>query len=240
VGDVHARLIVLSGVFLRIIMARLANTKLDPDDIAAIAVKALPWAFFVGTISTATTSLTSNTQLVTKVYFPREVLPLSALTAQAFDLAVASVALSILLAVVHPPASAVTLLWVPVLVLLLVGFTAAMALFLSCANLFFRDVKYIVQVLLTFGVFFTPVFFDAGMLGAGSRRLIMLNPLSPILEGLRVAVVEGHNLAQPLLVGAAVAWDPRDLLYTAVVTVAALLGSSLLFHRSEFVFAEYV
>jgi ABC-type polysaccharide/polyol phosphate export permease len=233
-------LIVLSGVFLRIIMARLSNSRLDPSDIASIAVKALPWAFFVGTISTATTSLTSNTQLVTKVYFPREVLPLSAVGAQAFDLTVATVALSLLLAFVHPPAAAVTLLWVPPLVLLLVAFTTAAALFLSCANLFFRDVKYIVQVLLTFGVFFTPVFFDATMLGSAARRLIMLNPLSPILEGLRLAVVDGHNLARPLLVGAATAWSPADLLYTVVVTLVALVGSALLFHRSEFVFAEYV
>jgi ABC-type polysaccharide/polyol phosphate export permease len=125
-------------------------------------------------------------------------------------------------------------------VLLRVAFTTAAALFLSCANLFFRDVKYIVQVLLTFGVFFTPVFFDATMLGSAARRLIMLNPLSPILEGLRLAVVDGHNLARPLLVGAATAWSPADLLYTVVVTLVALVGSALLFHRSEFVFAEYV
>jgi ABC-type polysaccharide/polyol phosphate export permease len=233
-------LVLLSGVFLRFIIAQLSDAPLDRASVVAIAVKALPWSFFVSTISTATASLTSNTQLVTKVYFPREVLPLSALLANAFDFVVGLGALSVALLVVHRPPSLAALLWVAPLVLTLAALTAACALFLSCANLFFRDVKYIVQVLLSFGVFFTPVFFDATMLGAGMRRIVMLNPLAPVLEGLRLCVVQGHNLAAPLTRGGAVVWSPGDLGYSVAVAAVALVGSALLFHRSEFVFAEYV
>lgn len=233
-------LVLLSGAFLRLILARMSNTPLDRASVAAIAVKALPWSFFVATISTATASLTGNTQLVTKIYFPREVLPLSAVLGQAVDFAVGAVVLAVGLLVLHMPAGGAALLWVVPLVAILFAFTTACALFLSCANLFFRDVKYIVQVVLTFGVLFTPVFFDASMVGPAARRVVMLNPLSAILEGLRLAVVDGHNLLEPLVQSGVEVWLPADLAYSAGVALVTLVGSALLFHRAEFVFAEYV
>jgi len=137
------------------------------------------------------------------------------------------------------------LIWVPVLALILCLLTAGASLLLSCANLFFRDVKYIVQVLLTFGIFFTPVLFDASQVGPTASKLIMLNPLSPFLEGLRLSVVEGHNLLTPLTqLGShgqvVLAWSPWYLAYGAAWSVGGLLASALLFHRLEFVFAEYI
>lgn len=234
-------MVVLSGALVRYAMTLVSGGALDTGDVAGLAVKALPWAFFVGTLGFATASLTSNMQLVAKVYFPREVLPLSSAFAQCFDTLIGLAALTVLLPVlgVRPSWG---LLWVPVLLLVLVVFTCAMALFLSCANLFFRDVKYIVQVMLTFGIFFTPVFFEPSMLGPRGSRLVMLNPLSPVLEGMRLAVVKGHNLMEPLALTAkgAVVWEPWYLAYSALWAVGGLLVASLLFHRSEFIFAEYV
>jgi ABC-type polysaccharide/polyol phosphate export permease len=234
-------MIVLSGALIRLAMAHVAGTRLDRSEVAGLAVKAMPWAFFVGSIGFATASLTANIQLVTKVYFPREVLPLSATLAQCFDAAIALVALAVLLPFLGVRPS-FALLWVPLLLALLFVFTAAAGLFLSCANLFFRDVKYIVQVLLTFGIFFTPVFFEPAMLGPRGARLVMLNPLSPILEGLRLSIVHGHDLlrALPLSPAGAVVWNPWYLAYSAAWALLGLLFSALLFHRSEFVFAEYV
>jgi ABC-type polysaccharide/polyol phosphate export permease len=234
-------MIICSGALVRLAMARVSGSDLDVADVAGLAVKALPWAFFVGTIGFATASLTSNLQLVAKVYFPREVLPLSATFAQCFDTFIGLCALAVLLPFLGVRPS-LALLWVPVLLALLVLVTAAMALFLSCANLFFRDVKYIVQVMLTFGIFFTPVFFEPAMLGPRGARLVMLNPLSPILEGLRLAVVRQHNLLEPMAAAAngAVVWEPHYLAVSALWAVGGFVLASLLFHRSEFVFAEYV
>jgi ABC-type polysaccharide/polyol phosphate export permease len=134
-------------------------------------------------------------------------------------------------------------LWVPVLAVLLFVLTVAAGLLLSCANLFFRDVKYLVQVLLTFGIFFTPVFFEPAMLGPVGAKLIMLNPLGPILEGLRLAVVENHNLMIPQVIreagGEILTWTPWYLAYSAGWALFGLVASSLLFHRMEFLFAEY-
>ena len=236
-------LVVVAGLVVRFAMAYLSGSHLSGDAVAGMTVKAVPWAFFLGAIGFATPSLTNNATLVTKVYFPREVVPLSATLAQAFDSLIGSLALAAVLPFLGVRPSG-TLAWVPLLLVLLLCFTVAAALFLSCANLFFRDVKYIVQVLLTFGIFFTPVFFEPGMLGPTGSRIIMLNPLAPILEGLRLCIAQRHDLLAPLFGlardGAILLWDPWYLAYAALWGVGGLLGSALLFHRLEFVFAEYV
>jgi ABC-type polysaccharide/polyol phosphate export systems, permease component len=233
-------LVVLSGCLVRYAMSRKSGAPLDLAGIASIAVKALPWSFFVGTISFATQSLTGNLQLVSKVYFPRAVLPLAATLGQAFDAAIGGLVLVLVLPFLDVHLSA-QLLWVPVLLLLLFLLTVAASLFLSCANLFFRDVKYIVQVMLTFGIFFTPVFFDPAMMGQRLAPLIMLNPLSPLLEGLRLAIVDHHDLLLPLVASdGVVVWSPGYLVYAALWAILGLVVSAMIFHRSEFVFAEYV
>ena len=232
-------IIVLAGCLVRITILRMSGEPLRLETIAALSIKALAWAFFVGSINFATTSLTGNLQLVTKVYFPRAVLPLSATLAQCFDSVIGAGVLAVILPFLGVRFSA-ALVWIPVLLLLLFLFTVASSLFLSCANLFYRDVKYIVQVLLTFGIFFTPVFFEPAMVGPDLARLSMLNPLAPLLEGLRLAVVEGHNLLVPVTSPAgALLWSPTYLAYAATWAIAGLVVSAIIFHRSEFVFAEY-
>lgn len=236
--------IVLAGLLVRLAMAQVSGGELELAGMAGVAVKALPWAFFVGAIGFATPSLTGNINLVTKIYFPREVLPLSATLAQTFDTLIGAVVLVLVLPFLGVMPS-VAWLWAPVLGLLLFLFTAAASLFLSCANLFFRDVKYIVQVLLMFGIFFTPVFFEPAMFGPVGSQLLMLNPLSPMIEGLRLSMVEGHNLLLPLTQTNAagrevILWTPWYLVSGVLWGVGGLLASALLFHRSEFIFAEYV
>jgi lipopolysaccharide transport system permease protein len=237
-------LVVLAGFLIRLAMATVSGSHLQGATVAGLAVKSLPWAFFVGSIGFAVNSLTGNRNLVSKVYFPREVLPLSAVGAQMFDTMIGTAGLLVLLPFlgVRPT---LTMLWVPLLALILIMFTAAAGLFLSCANLFFRDVKYIVQVLLTFGIFFTPVLFEPAMIGPTGAQLVMLNPLAPLLEGVRLAVVQGHNLAEPLMQltkhgTTAVAWQPWYLLYSGAWALGGLIASAVMFHRLEFVFAEYV
>ena len=233
-------LVVLSGCLVRYAMTRTSGVPLDLAGIASISVKALPWSFFVGTMSFATQSLTGNLQLVSKVYFPRAVLPLAATLGQAFDAAIGALVLVLILPFLDVHLS-LALLWVPLLILLLFLLTVAASLFLSCANLFFRDVKYIVQVLLMFGIFFTPVFFDPAMMGRRLAGLIMLNPLSPLLEGLRLAVVQQHDLLVPIVApDGIVVWSPLYLAYAALWAVLGLAASAMIFHRSEFVFAEYI
>jgi ABC-type polysaccharide/polyol phosphate export permease len=118
-------------------------------------------------------------------------------------------------------------LWVPVLLSLLILMTLACGILLACANLFFRDVKYLVEVVLTYGIFFTPVFYSAKMLGKWGT-LLLLNPLGPILEGFRDTIIL-HKSPELHWLGYSAGW--------------ALFGSLLtwkIFQRAEAYFAESI
>ena len=236
-------LIVLSGLIIRYAMARIAGQSLVSEDIANIAVKGVGWAFFVGALGFATASLVGNSSLVTKIYFPREVLPISAVAAQSFDTSIGLVTLIVLLPFLGVRGH-LSLLWVPVLLALLLLFTTAASLFLSCANLFYRDVKYIVQIVLMFGIFFTPVFFEPSMLGARGAHLAMLNPLTGILEGLRISIVTGEGLMHPITrmvhgIETPV-WEPWELAYSAFWAIAGMIGATAMFRRLQPLFAEFI
>jgi ABC-type polysaccharide/polyol phosphate export permease len=232
--------VVLAGMLIRGAVAYASGRHVDGSQMASMAVKSVPWAFFVGCLSLGTASLIANMSLLTKIYFPREVLPLAAVLAQTFDSLIGGVLVVLLLPLFGVTAS-VQLLWVPVLLALLWIAALAAALFLSRANLFFRDVKYLVQVFLTFGIFVTPVILDAPMFGPTGSRIMMLNPIAPILEGLRLSVVAHHDLLQPLAAPAGfLFWRPWYLLYSATWALGGLLFAAVLFHRSERRFAEVV
>lgn len=237
-------MIVGAGLIVRIVVVKSTGVPLGGGGFGAMAAKGVCWSFFAGALGFATASLTANVNLVSKVYFPREVLPLASVAAQGFDTLIATVALSLALPFLGVHASP-ALVWLPILALMLVALTSAAALFLSCANLFFRDVKYIVQLLLTFGIFITPVFIEPAMLGSRGAKLLMLNPLAPILEGVRIVLQEGRGLLQPIVERAQsgaelLIWQPWYLGYSAAWAFLGLLGALLLFHRLEFIFAEYL
>lgn len=233
--------IVLSGLMVRTIISYLSGAPNDVSDTAGLVVKSLPWAFFTGSLGAATNSISGSYSLVSKVYFPRRVLPLASIAAAGFDTMIGSAAVLVALPFMGVTPSW-TVLWVPLLVMVLILFTLACGLLVSCGNVFFRDVKYLVQVILTFGIFFTPVFFEPEMLGRYAEWA-MLNPLAPILEGLRIAVVEGHDLSRTLVLdggAGTVVWRPAYLVYSAVWAVGGLFLSGIIFRRGEYMMAEYV
>ena len=227
-------LVVGSGVLVQLAIATVSGHPVQRGALGGVVSKSVPWAFFSGAIGFGTGSLLANSVLISRIYFPREVLPASAVLTQVFDSGIGALALLAALpflgAVLSP-----ALLWTPLLVVLLVTFTLAATLFLSCANLFFRDVKYLTQVLLTFGIFVTPVFFEPAMLGPRVGRLIMFNPLSPILEGFRLSIMQGHSLARP----DGALWRPGWLLYSALWSVGGLWIALRYFRASTAKFAEY-
>ena len=219
-------LIVAGGLIVRVAFSMNSASHLNFIDISSIALKSLAWAFFVGAIKFGTASMTSNPNLVTKIYFPREVFPLAAVLTSLFDTAIASAVIVVLLIVGRVGVS-IYLLWAPLIVVLIILFTTALAMLLSCANLFFRDVKYLVDVVLTFGIFFTPVFYDARMLGKW-EPLLLVNPFSSLLEALNSTVVLHQAPALP--------W----LGYAACCAVLGLAAAWIIFDRSESSFAERI
>ena len=205
-------LIIMSGVVIRYVYA--------------LAVKALPWAFLVSSIRFACLSLINNRELVTKIYFPKEIFPISTLLAAFFDFLVASVAVVVFLAVLKVGWS-LYLSWVPVLIVTMLLLSAGIGMIVAAASLYFRDVKFIVEIFLTFGIFFTPVFYDTSMLGSKGKWLL-LNPMSPILDGFAASIA--HHKSP----------DLNWLAYSAVFAVLAAIGGYTFFKHLEPGFAESI
>lgn len=238
-------MLISAGLLVKSAMAHVAGTSVETSGMAAMAIKSLAWTFFVGSTSFATVCLTTNTCLISKTFFPREVFPLSTVLTQIVDSSVGSflVGIFVFFSISGPITLAV--LWAVPVLFLLIAFTTATSMLFACTNLFFRDVKYIVQIILNFGIFFTPVFFEPQLLGPVGGTLMMLNPLTPLFEGLRLAIIEQHSLLQPLVVTMAngtefLAWSPWYLAYAAMWSLGGLAGSWLLFHKLEYLYAEYI
>lgn len=219
-------LIVTSGIVVRYAYAVASHMPLKQMDIVSVAVKSLPWAFLVSSIRFSCASLTNNSSLVTKIYFPKEVFPIASVMASFFDFVVASCALAIFL-VIARVGIGLNLLWIPILLVVMVLLAIGIGMIVSAASLFFRDVKFIVEVFLTFGIFFTPVFYDIRMLGDKGKWLL-LNPISPILEGLSSCIAR-HRPPD-------LAW----LAYAAGFALASCLGGYVFFKHLQPSFAESI
>jgi lipopolysaccharide transport system permease protein len=220
-------LVVSAGILVKLVFSRLSGTPLGLSQVATVSVKAIPWSFFISSLRFGTNCLTSNVNLVTKIYFPNEIFPISAVLSQLFDLVIASCVLCLLLAVAQIGWS-IYLLWVPILLVLLILLAIASSLLLSAANLFFRDVKYIVEVIVTFAIFFTPVFYEADFMGKTWKPIILLNPVAPILEGFNACIVLKQ---MPEMV-----W----IAYSAIITVILFVVSFRFFKKMEPAFAENI
>jgi len=219
-------LTIVAGILVKKAFSIFSGKPMDLAQIASVSVKSLPWTFLVGTSRFATNSLTNNANLVTKIYFPREVFPLSSVFSNLFDFLIAGSVLVPILTIAGLGWS-IHLLWLPLFLFFLVSLVAGIGMLVACANLFFRDVKYIVEVFLTIGIFFTPVFYEAEIFGRWSS-IILLNPIAVILESInRVTVIH-----QPPNIGA--------VIYSASWSVFGLIIAWYIFHRLEFIFAENI
>lgn len=219
-------LVVMSGILVRYGYAIVGHTTLQTQDLASVAVKSVPWSFLVASIRFSCSSLANNGALVTKIYFPKEIFPVAAVMACLFDFVVGFIPLILFLVFVQIGWSA-ALLWTPLLLLTMLLFATGIGMIVSAAGLFFRDVKYIVEVVLTFGIFFTPVFYDVEMFGHRGKWLL-LNPVAPLLDGLSACMTRHQS---PDL-----GWFAYSLIFSLVV----LVGGHMLFKRLEPAFAESI
>jgi ABC-type polysaccharide/polyol phosphate export permease len=218
--------IVFAGVLVRFAFATVSGKPLAMSDLTSVAVKAAPWAFFVSSLRFGTNSLSANEDLVTKIYMPRLVFPLASVSSQLVDFLVATVVVSVFLAATGVGAS-VHLLWLPILVVSLILLATALTIIFSAANLFFKDVRFIVEVLLTFAIFFTPVFYDSSLFGPWAP-LLLVNPVYPLLEGISTTVILHRAPALP--------WVAYSIVFTVVLSAVALT----MFKRLEPRFAENI
>ena len=219
-------IITFAGVLVRIVASKVSHRPVTAADIGGIGVKALPWAFVVSALRFGTASLTGNSSLVTKIKFPRLVFPFSSVLTSLFDMAIALPVVLLLLLFAGAKLS-MALLWAPLLLGMLILFTTGLSVLFAAANLFFRDVKYLVEVMLTFAIFFTPVLYDAAFAGH-VRWVVMLNPVAPPLDSLDLTIMRAQQPDLP--------W----LLYSLVISVFIFWFGLVVFRGLEPRFAESV
>ncbi len=150
----------------------------------------LPWTAFASALGSGAGSLVSHSALVTRVFFPREILPLTYVLAALFDLAVASTVLAALLAWYSVPITP-AVLWVIPMLLLLGLLALALSLILCAVNVRFRDVGVAMPLVLQLGMFASPVLYPLDAVPAHFRTWYVLNPLAGIVDGFRRAVLNG-------------------------------------------------
>ncbi len=187
----------------------------------------LPWTFFASALTFGATSLTRDVNLVTKVWFPREIFPFAAVLVSLVDFLVAASLLVGLMAFYRiAPGPQVVLL--PLILLIQIAFTAGMALLLALANLLYRDVKYLLGIGLTVWMLLTSVVYPVERIGGRLAQWLALNPMTPIIDAYRAVLLRGEWPA----VG--------PLAYAACVAAVVLAGAWTAFHRTEPYFAELV
>lgn len=187
----------------------------------------LPWTFFSTALTNATSGLVSHQNLVTKVYFPREILPLTYVFAALFDLAIASTVFFALFAYYRVPLGVGALYAVPVVVVLAI-FTTAAALVFSATQVRMRDIGVAMPLLLQLWMFATPVVYPLDAVPAGLRGLYMLNPLVGVVEGFRNATLHGQ------------APDGSLLATSAAVSLLLLGAAYAYFKRVEATIADVI
>ena len=182
------------------------------------------WNFFASSLRFSVTSLTSNPSLVTKVYFPREIFPFSAVLVSIVDFAVSALVL-VALMLYYRVAVGWPLLMLPVVVLAIVIFTAATALAISMANLFYRDVKYLFEIVIAVWMFATSVVYPIGRVGGKLGAVLALNPMTHLIDAFRAVLLDQR------LPGMAFG-------LTFAASFVLLAGAWVMFHLAEFDFAE--
>ena len=236
---------IASGIIVRVGMAAMRGGGMSTEQVAQVMIRMLLWLFFAMAVGASSASLVGHMDLVTKIYFPRQILPISNLLSRLLDFAISAVGVAaalIIMAVVSTASQPLVvlswnLLWVPFLVFVLLLLTVGLGLILSAANLFFRDVRYLVEVFLRFGIFFTPVFlFVKDLWPNPLAEWAMLNPVAGILEGITAALFTGQvsvatGTEMPLL-----PW----ILYSVVLSFGVFFVACTVFERVESRFAEFV
>lgn len=187
----------------------------------------LPWTFFAGAIANATTSLTTHAQFVTKVYFPREILPITYVAAALFDFLVASTLLAILM-IYYQVAPTLNALYAIPIIAVLTCFALAISFLFSATQIRFRDLGVAVPLLLQVWLFATPVIYPLSAVPQRIRPFYMLNPMVGIVENFRQVILKG---APP---------DASSLLLSAVIAVILLLLSYIYFKWLEATMADFV
>jgi lipopolysaccharide transport system permease protein len=187
----------------------------------------VPWQFFANGLTNSSNSLVTSVNLITKVYFPRLVVPISAVLSGVVDFVLAFVVLlGMMLFYGIVPTKAV--IWLPALLLLALVTSLGAGLWLTAMNVQFRDVRYAVPFLVNAWMFATPIAYPSSLLHEPWRTLYGINPMVGVVEGFRWALLGTETAPGPIVI------------VSAVVAVGLLISGAFYFRRMEKTFADVI
>jgi lipopolysaccharide transport system permease protein len=198
-----------------------------PEPIFVFAA-VLPWQFFSTALSDSAGSLIGNANLVSKIYFPRLVIPLAAVITSLVDFVITLALLAVLM-VWYGFAPGWQVVMLPVFVLMAFGLSLGCGLLLAALNVEYRDFRYVVPFVVQFGLFVSPIAFSTADVPEKWRALYALNPLVGIIDGFRWS-----------LLGGSVPLDADTVWVSAAVTVAVIVVGVWYFRRMEHGFADVI
>lgn len=219
---------VLMMVIFSIFFGRLAGLSSDGIPYPIFNYAALvPWTFFAGGLSGAATSLVDSSRLVTRVYFPRLVIPIAAVLAGVVDF---GIAFAVLLAMMlfYGITPTINVLWVPLFLMLTFITALGAGLWLSALNAKYRDVRYMLAFIVQGWLFVSPVVYSSSIIDEPWRTLYGLNPMAGVVEGFRWALL-GTNTAPDFMA-----------VVSAVVAMTVLVGGLFYFRKLESTFADVI
>jgi lipopolysaccharide transport system permease protein len=186
----------------------------------------LPWTFFSNAVTNSGNSLIGSSNLVTKVYFPRMIIPGAAVLAGMVDLVIAATVLGILM-VWYGISLSWTVLLLPYLVLLLVLLATCVGMWMAAMNVKYRDIRYAMPFLIQLWMFATPIIYPASIVPAKWRWVLAVNPLTGIIEGFRAALFTRQ-------------FDWMALGLSTGMTFLLLVYAAFAFRRMETRFADLI
>lgn len=190
-------------------------------------VALLPWNLFSNSLSSACGSLVGSASLITKVYFPRTILVLSTVIAKIIDFGLALTVLIVYMIAYRLPINA-NILWVIPIFLIQQIFTMGLSLFFAAANLLYRDIQYLLSLLLILWMYLTPVIYPADLVPERYRMIFQLNPMAVIINAYRQTVL-GGGIPNLMSIGIALA-----------VSVLVLLVGFSYFKSREKIFSDNI
>lgn len=192
-----------------------------------LMVGLLPWNFFATSLSSASNALVGNSSLITKIYFPREILVYGTIIAKIVDFLYSCLILVVFFYFYHITLNSQVLWVIPIFIIQLI-FTAALSLLISSFNLFYRDIQYLLNLIISLWFYLTPILYPIEQFPEKYRFIFTLNPMSVIINAYRQTVLGG---GEPNL---------NSLGIATVTSIVFFIISFLIFKKSEGKFADYV
>lgn len=186
-----------------------------------------PWTFFSNSVTQGANSLVNNQNLITKIYFPREILPIGSIISSLFDLGIALI-VYMGLAVLYKVQFGVPLLLLPVLIILELLFTAPVVFILAALNVFYRDIRFVIPLALQIFMYTVPLIYPLSVVPEAFQKIYMLNPMAGLLYSFRSILVYNQ-------------WpNPVYLISSAVLSLILFVVGYAYFIRAARKFADVI